>query len=171
MNKEETFYIKPSSFNNSLLSFDDEEYITSNDSFYFAIQSKNEFNIIKGELTEYTENIFQILQENQEKEFFYIKAIKNLIKQKEFLNLQYQVSNELISDEEFNNELDLNEDKYLISINDKLTTRKLKTLSNIIENLNEKFSEDDISELFSIRTHKIESLIKSFNKENESRIR
>jgi hypothetical protein len=171
MSKDETYYIEPSTVNESLFSFDNEEYIPANDSFLFAIKTQSKLNILQGEVNHYTENVFQILQENQEKEFFYIKAIKNLIKQKEYLNLLYQVSNELITEEEFSFELDQNEEKYLIDISEKLTTKKLKLLSNIIDNLNEKLSEDDVSELFSIRTNRIESLIINLNKENERSLR
>ncbi|MDR6302184.1 hypothetical protein [Mesonia maritima] len=168
MEKENKFLIKESTFNGSNLSFDSDDYISPSDSFVFAIQSKDEINIVHGQVNDYTENIFHILQENHEKETFYIKAIKNLIKQKEYLNLLYQVSNEFISEEEFNLELDKNEEKYLININEKLTSRKLKLLSNIIDNLEEPLSEDEVSEMFSVRTNRIEKLLYNLDKYDES---
>jgi len=138
---------------------EESEYELPQDSFVFAIQKSHHINIIQGDLNGFSENIFDILQENNNKEKFYIKAIKNLLKQKEYINLLYQVSNELISDEEFSNELTENEDKYLINIENSLDRTNFKVISGIIDNIGNNFTDDDVSEIFSLRTKNIENLL------------
>lgn len=86
----------------------------------------------------------------QQREFFYIKAINNLLKQRNFLSLVNQYDNNLIDDEYFSNELEENQQKYVIEVDEKLDFEKIRILSSIIEKLNAELHESDLSELFSI---------------------
>lgn len=147
------------------------DYMPIGDSFVFAIQKQNHFNYIEGELNPFTENIFNILKENSEKEYFYIKAIENLLKQKEYLNLAYQMSHNLITDEEFNNELEQNEDKYLIKIDDNLDVNRFKLLLKIISKIKYNFSDDDVFEIFSFEINNISSFLNKKPFEDENCIR
>lgn len=169
MNNDNDFYIlnEESRFSNNQYLLDSEEFIPMNDSFVFALQNNNKLNVISGKTTSYIENIFNILEENNEKEKFYIKAIQNLRKQKEYINLLYQVSNELITDEEFNYELTENEHRYLINIDNHVSNKNLNLIADIIEKIGEQFTEDDVTEIFSIKTDLIESIIENLKIDNQ----
>lgn len=135
----------------------------STNRFVFATNKSNQINLISGELNPDLENIFQLLQENDFKENFYVKAIQNLKKQKEYVNLMYQVSNDLISEEEFNNELEENENKYLIKLDQELNNTSFKIISKIISRIGDDVTDDEVSELFSIKSENIKNLILSKN--------
>ncbi len=160
MNKELYDYVEQSSLSKYTFSFESKKYFPENNSCIFAKQYNNVISILQGQAVNYLQNI---LKDYKEKERLYIKAINNLIKQKEYLNLLYQVSNQLITEEEFSQELEENENKYLIHVNEKLDVKKLELLSEIISNLEEDLSDDDISEIFAVRTDNIEKLIEENN--------
>jgi hypothetical protein len=146
------------------------EYKSVDDSFLFAIQKNNQLNVISGDLNPLTENIFEKLVELNEKEALYISAIENLLKQKEYLNLFYQASQNLISNEEFNEELDKNESKYLIKIQDKINLSHFKLIQDIINKLKFELSEDDLSEIFAVNHNAIFNLLEN-KKRNENSLR
>jgi hypothetical protein len=153
------------------LSFES-KYQNVHNSFVFAIRKSHSFEWIEGEINEYTQDIFEILAENSDKELIYIRAIKNLLKQKEFLNLQYLYSNEMITDDEFSQELDENEDKYLIHVDNDLNNKSFDVLCKVLKKINLNFTDDDLSEIFSVRTHNIINLInttKEIQDEDSSR--
>ncbi|WMI66714.1 hypothetical protein RBH94_06005 [Aestuariibaculum sp. YM273] len=156
--------VEGSSFSSS--SFE-EDYITPSDSFLFAISKKDEVNLVHGELCSYTEGIFEIMQEFQEREKFYVKAIQNLKKQKEYVNLLYQVSNELISDEEFSTELEENESKYLIKLDNKLNAKNFFTISKIMNRIGDVLLDDDLSEIFSLKSENFEKILLKAKSNNE----
>ena len=72
-----------SEYKNSFEKNYNSDYIPLNDSFIFAIQKQKCVSYVQGDLNPFTENIFYILKENSEKENLYVKAIENLLKQKE----------------------------------------------------------------------------------------
>jgi len=88
--------------------------------------------------------------EFNKRETLYITAIKNLIKQKEFLSLMYQVSSNQISDDEFNRELESNESKYLVHISDKADNFNFQALFDVVVNLGIELTLDEVSEMFGI---------------------
>jgi hypothetical protein len=150
------------------------DYIPVNDSFVFAIQKQKCISYIHGDLNPFTENIFFTLKENSEKENLYITAIENLLKQKEYLNLAYQMSHNLISNDEFHDELEKNEDKYLIRIDDHFDTNRFRMLLKILGKIKYNFSDDDVSEIFSIDAGNITSYLNIHNNkhiEDENSIR
>lgn len=142
------------------------DYIPATDSFVFAIQKQKSVSFIQGDLNPFTENIFYILKENSEKENLYIRAIENLLKQKEYLNLAYQMSHNLISNEEFHDELENNEDKYLIRVDDTFDINRFKLLLKIIDKIKYDFSDDDVSEIFSIEANNISAYLNLNNKKH-----
>lgn len=168
MNNSRNFIIEndTSKFKTTFKSGINSDYMPVNNSFLFAIQNSDNMTVVQGELSSFTENIFYILRENSEKETLYIKAIENLLKQKEYLNLVYQASHDLISNEEFNSELENNEDKYLIKIDADLNKKRLKLVMKIIENIKYNFSDDDVSEMFSIETNNFVNFLNHNNKIN-----
>lgn len=106
---------------------------------------------IKGKLNQSSKPFFDLIKDTLEKEKLYIIAIKNLIKQKKYLNLVYELTQELITEDEFNTELTENESKYLIKANQSFNTlEKVKILTSAINSLNENLDEDELVEMFSI---------------------
>lgn len=133
------------------------EYLELGDSDYLVKESENTFYTRSSERgTFFNDNInydiIDVISNYANKETFYLKAIKNLIKQKEYINLMYQLSNDLITDEEFSEELDKNENKYLIKIDQELTIKNYKSIVEILYKLKEDFTEDDVAEVFSLKT-------------------
>ena len=145
------FIIKSNNTSHNSNNFRDKGYIVSESTFIFATSKKDELSVIHGELNKTSETIFDIIKNNYEKEKIYITAINNLLKQKKYLNLAYELSNDFITEEEFNEELEFNESQYLIKADDKLTNyNKIENLLNIINKINYDFQEDDLMEIFSI---------------------
>jgi len=172
MNNNDNFILEKSTANYKPY-FESENkagYQMVEDSFLFAIQKDNNISMIGGTLNPITENIFEILKENSDKENLYITAIENLLKQKEYLNLFYQANQNLISNEEFNEELEKNEHKYLIKINDKVELRSIKLLANIVSKIKFDLSEDDLSEIFAVNHNLISNLLENKNR-NENSLR
>lgn len=148
---------------NEYLDRGDSRYIIEHDDSFFFAKSDCRINF-----NDYLENDFSefidIISNYSNRETLYVKAIKNLLKQKEYVNLMYQLSNELISNEEFSNELDQNEDKYLIKIDQDLNLDNYKAIIEILENLKEDFTEDDVSEIFSLKTGFVSKRLKNTSK-------
>ena len=128
-----------------------QEYqISSEDSFVFVTKKNNQFEFLCGELTSNIENAYGIILSSLHKEIFYVKAIKNLIKQKEYINLLYQHRSNLITDEEFSIELDNNESKYLIDVDQDLKMENIGVIFDIYKKLDIDLTDDELSEIFSI---------------------
>jgi len=132
---------------------------TTSNSFFFAMQQQSSLHVLSGKVDCYTKNVFDIIKEYDDKEVLYVRAIKNLLKQRSYHDLVYELDNEYISEEDFSNELENNEEKYLIRINDKLDIKKIKLLSNILNKLKANLTDDDLSEIFSIRTNNLSKLV------------
>lgn|SRR5690606_7335476 len=131
--------------------FSNSEFILEDASFFVAIHQSNHVNCYHGKLNHSSTSFFHLLTENYEKERFYVKAIKNLLKQKRYLNLMYEYSHELISEQEFNKELEENESNYLIEANERLDSlNAFSSLVKVLGNIGESLSEEDLTEMFSL---------------------
>jgi hypothetical protein len=93
---------------------------------------------------------FNQVNDYQKREHFYVTAIRNLLKQRNFLSLINQYDNNLIDDNFFSSELDENSSKYIIEVNEILDIEKIQTLSKIIDKLDIDLIESDLSEIFSV---------------------
>ena len=89
-----------------------------------------------------------------------IIAIRNLLKKNEFLQLSLQLSEKLITEEEFEVEIDKNPDKYIIQMNNMDNPMHLHVISNILTKIGKAFNTDEVSELFSIDTRSINNELK-----------
>lgn len=85
-----------------------------------------------------------------QKENLLIEAIQNLIKKNEFLQLNYRLADKQISDEEFDEELNINTDTYLIDMKELDDQKKLFVISSILNRINRNFTTHEVSELFAI---------------------
>jgi hypothetical protein len=110
---------------------------------------------------------FQMLEFKTKKEFLYLTAIDNLLKKTDFLQLTMQLDNDLISNEEFEEELDKNESRYLIKTNQEFDSYDFIIVRQILSDLNRNFTHTDASELFSIPVEKVHDFIDLLNEENQ----
>ncbi|GAA4137925.1 hypothetical protein GCM10022216_14490 [Sphingobacterium kyonggiense] len=126
-------------------------YIINDSSYFLAIHLNNNIEYFQGKITDRSDLTLNIIKDYSIKESFLITAIKNLLKQKRYLNLMYEFSHELIDSEEFNKELEVNESKYLINADFKIKDLEhLSALLKIIDEIDEEFNEEDLTEIFSI---------------------
>lgn len=84
------------------------------------------------------------------KEDFFINAIKNLRKKINFISLYNEFQNGDISDADFEKEIELNPDKYVVTVDNVKDNEDLMILHEVISKVNENLSIDEISEIFSI---------------------
>jgi len=123
---------------------------------------------IRGYLHSGINDVFDLLKENSQKEVLYLRAVDNLIKKNDFLQLTVQLDTELITDDEFQHELEKNEDKYLIKMSEDENQEHLSLIAQILPKLKREFTADEVSELFSIPLEKIHLYIDSLTEKEIS---
>lgn len=128
-------------------------------SFLFGVCINNQIEYISGRLNTPTKNIFTILNDNILREKYYVKAIDNLIKKNNFLQLSIEFDQEMISEEEFDYELEKNEDKYLIRIEEHFSPQDFKHVIEILHRLDSTLTSDQVAEIFSIPFDKVNNEI------------
>lgn len=84
------------------------------------------------------------------KEEFFVTAIKNLRKKINFIILNNEFQNGDITDIDFEKEIEENPDKYVVTVDNLQNEHDLEILHEVITKVNEHFSIDEISEVFSI---------------------
>ena len=94
---------------------------------------------------------------SEEKEELYLRALRNLYRRLDFIELNQSLESEVITEEEFDRELETNEDNYLIPAPEgKPTMQQIIQISDIIRKLGreKKISVDEVSDLFSLEMDK-----------------
>jgi hypothetical protein len=91
---------------------------------------------------------------------FCIVAIRNLLKKNEFLELSLQLSEKLITETEFEKEIESNPEKYIITLNRLENPFQLHIISSILTKIGGTFKIDEVSELFSLDTRSINKDLK-----------
>ncbi|MFW6047262.1 MAG: hypothetical protein ACOCP4_05710 [Candidatus Woesearchaeota archaeon] len=94
----------------------------------------------------------------QKKELFYIKALKNLIIQNNFLELALQLEEGHITEEEYDKEIDAHPEKYVVYMDYLENQKDLGIIKSIIKKVGGEYTRDEVEELFSIDTENIESI-------------
>ncbi len=84
------------------------------------------------------------------KDFLFSEGIRNLIKKSRFLQLYIQLVEEQITEAEYENELNKNPDDYFIDLKEMKSDVDYAALLLVMQNLPEKLSLDDVSEIFGI---------------------
>jgi len=84
------------------------------------------------------------------KEEFYLVAINNLLKKSDFLQLSLQHAEKVLTDEEFENELDSNSEKYLIDLHEFSEPSDINVIGDIVNQIERDFTVDEVSEIFSV---------------------
>jgi hypothetical protein len=133
------------------------------DSYLFAFCENGNVTSLAGQLNPFVKNWFHILKHTENKENFYNQAIINLIKKVDYLQLTMQYNSELINDEDFDNELDINEDKYLIKTNQDFKFSDFNLIIEILQKLNKEFTTDEIAEMFSISIETVNKYVDNHN--------
>jgi len=90
-----------------------------------------------------------------------IIAIRNLLKKNEFLQLSLQLSEKLISEVEFETEIEHNPEKYIIQMNNIEDGIHLRVISKILTEIGKTFNVDEVSELFSLDARSIDKELKA----------
>ena len=94
---------------------------------------------------------------SEEKEELYLRALRNLYRKLDFIELNQSLASEEITEEEFDRELETNEVNYLIPAPEgKPTMQQIIQISDIIRKLGreKKISVDEVSDMFSLEMDK-----------------
>jgi len=100
------------------------------------------------------------------KEDLYVRALKNLYRKLDFIELNQALEMEDITDEEYDKELTLNENSYLIpSHEEQPTVQQVIQVADIVKRIGrvEKMSVDDVSEIFTLDMGKAENVLQTGN--------
>lgn len=103
----------------------------------------------ESELAEKFNNISASLNRKEE---YYITAIRNFVRKTNFLELYQQLLEENISEEEYNDALRRESNKYVVEINDMRDTNDIPLLLDVIQRIGfdlRDFSKNEIDEIFS----------------------
>lgn len=92
------------------------------------------------------------------RENLYITAIRNYHKTTNFLKLVNNLSEKLITEEDFEKEINENEEKYEILANGEIDFPTLRLITDIVQKVGIEYSMDEISEIFSINPIKLEQI-------------
>ena len=83
------------------------------------------------------------------REDLYQTIIRNILKKYEFLNLSYQLATNQIDEDEFDNEIEENPDKYIIKLKE-FDEAILPEIIDIIKTIGHDFTIDQVEELFAL---------------------
>ena len=100
---------------------------------------------------------------SEAKEELYLRALRNLYRKLDFIELNQSLEMEDRSEEEFEKELDQNEEKYLIPApTGQPTVQQIIQITDIIKRLGREknISVDEVSEMFSLEMDKAMALLK-----------
>lgn len=120
------------------------------DQYMLAILQNGNIQSLSGHLYSGITTMYELLNHKEKKESFYILAVDNLMKKNDFLQLSIQLDQQLITEEEFEKELEENESKYLIKMNNNCNKVDFEIALDILPKLNRTFTADEVSELFAI---------------------
>jgi hypothetical protein len=144
----------------SIVKTTSEEVIPSSPNFFLATYNTDHHgyhltSFMQGNVS----NLFGYFTFLNRKESFYITAVANLMKKNEFLQLNNQLIAKTITEQEFENELRLNEEKYLITTNDKFDKLDMSVVRDILPRLNGSFTTDEVADLFSVSNEKLNEML------------
>ncbi|WP_195552971.1 hypothetical protein [Bacteroides eggerthii] len=92
---------------------------------------------------------------------FLIKAVNNRTVERDYFRLYSELASGMISEEEFEKEIDENEDNYVIQNNIIPSKEDLQLALNIARDIKEVDTSEDLSSLFSFNSIEIEKLLPS----------
>lgn len=91
------------------------------------------------------------------KQELYIRAIKNLLKQINFLELNQRLLEKQITEKEFENEIEMNVDKYSVNIENLDNEETLKEVAEIFQeiDMDDEVSINEVGDIFGIDISKL----------------
>lgn len=122
-------------------------------------KSNHRFEISKKEVQELITKGDNYIQHSIQKEMYYVKAIKNLIKKNNFLDLSLQLAEDQITEEEYEEEIDNFPEKYIIDVNCLSGTNELLAIVDIVKKIDLNFYNDEVAEIFGFREEDIEGIM------------
>jgi hypothetical protein len=97
---------------------------------------------------------------NTKKENYYVIAVNNLIKKTEFLQLSLQFAQEVITSDEYQQEINNNSDKYLIKFDCPFNKIDMPLIEEILDKVEKKdLTIDEVSDLFSIESNQLHKML------------
>ena len=100
----------------------------------------------------------------EKKETYLIEAVRNFVRKNNFNDLTENLAAEILSEDEFEKELDLNENKYSIRIKNIDNPEDILLIAELVDRIGyglKEFNVDEVSEMFSIDENQLVSYIRS----------
>ncbi len=140
------------------------DYLKKKGKFYKLIIDENTpnqqmFRFDDRNIDEFKQRIVYYDKQNNLKEEFYLKGINNLIKKNNLLQLSLQLADNLITEEEFEDEINNNSEKYIISVQHVTSVNQLYILKDIVKKIGKEFSVDEITEMFSLSFNNLDKVL------------
>jgi hypothetical protein len=88
-----------------------------------------------------------------------IQAINNLLKKNEFLQVTLQLTENLITEEEYELEITSHPDKYIIDTHELSNPFTMNAIQAILRKINRNFTTDEVSEMFSVSPESIDKFM------------
>ena len=129
-------------------------------SYFIATTEDNSFSCYSGALSKGLKSHILSFHTFAKKEHLYITAISNLNKKIDYLHLTMQIDQNLISEDDFDYEIETNEDRYLIHSNNNFKDDDFEFAVSVVNKIpHRKFTSDELSEMFSIPFEKVNNLL------------
>lgn len=137
--------------------------------FFLATSENDTVSYCYGDISGPIKNHLFNFQRFVNKERLYITAISNLYKKVDYLQLTMQLDNELITEVEFDYELDTFENRYLISSNDNFKSDDFELAVSIANNVSQReFTSDELAEMFSIPLERVNKFLHDYELKSKS---
>lgn len=118
---------------------------------YFKISSKTIIQIY--------DHYCSVVKFNEKKEKYLKTGIKNLLKKNRLFRLNNELENNYITEEEFDKLIEEKPDKYIIDLKKINDIDEILVIEKVVSELNEEFTVDEVSEIFSIDSRSFEKLL------------
>lgn len=141
------------------LTFDESSFSTEHvekDFSLFSISNLDEEKPVTFELTTTKSRLRRFIDYYNKKENLYIKAIKNLLIQNNFLELALQLEEGYISEEEYNRKIEKYPGKYVVQVDNLDEPNDVKVIQDIMKKMGNKYSVEEVAELFSLDEEDLE---------------
>jgi len=117
-------------------------------------------NTNREKISDLIKNFSDYADKQKSKEFYFISAIRNLIKKNSFLQLTMQLVENQITEEEYASQIESHPENYIVDINQINSANDIEIVCEIIKSIGLNFSIDEVSEVFSLDLEDYEEKIK-----------
>jgi len=92
------------------------------------------------------------------------KAVKNLYRRINFLQINIELLNDFITEQEFEQEISGNEDKYVVTLSDLKSQFEAQVISDLVHALDLSLDVNEVSELFGVNAESIHEYQSRYNR-------